>query len=83
MTGPSGTPRTPLIPLLTRLWQTALGVEGITPEENFFDLGGDSMTATAIATDIARETGTDTAVRLIFDHPTIGELADALAAVAR
>ncbi|MFT7836864.1 AMP-binding protein [Saccharothrix sp. BKS2] len=65
---------------LTALWEQALGVDGIAEDENFVDLGGDSITATRIAAGIRDRLGLTVGLRVIFDHPTVGELAEELAA---
>ncbi|WP_406205847.1 acyl carrier protein [Kitasatospora sp. NBC_01560] len=75
-------PGTGLAELLTGIWEEALGMGDIGPDENFFDLGGDSMAATTIATRIQRELGGEVQIRMIFDHPTVAELAAALKAGA-
>ncbi|MFG2111830.1 phosphopantetheine-binding protein [Streptomyces sp. NPDC048718] len=75
MTTQSGTG---LVEVLIGIWEEALGMADIGMEENFFDLGGDSMAATTIATRIQRELGQEVPIRLIFNHPTVAELAAAL-----
>jgi amino acid adenylation domain-containing protein len=67
-----------LVDLLSRIWERELGVVDIDPGENFLDLGGDSMTATAVVAQIRARLGVDPPLRLVFDHPTVRELADAL-----
>ncbi|MFE7131598.1 phosphopantetheine-binding protein [Streptomyces sp. NPDC057638] len=74
----STAPHDDLRGFLTTLWEETLGMEAIGPDENFFDLGGDSMAATSISVGIRKHTGRETPIRLIFDHPTVAELAVAL-----
>ncbi|MFD7660245.1 AMP-binding protein [Actinosynnema sp. NPDC059797] len=64
---------------VTALWEQALGVDGIAEDENFVDLGGDSITATRIAAGIRDRLDLTVGLRVIFDHPTVGELAEELA----
>jgi acyl carrier protein len=64
--------------VVTEIWESVLGVDDIAGEENFLDLGGDSMTATEIAARVRERLGVDVALRTIFDHPTVDELAAAL-----
>ncbi|MER7577579.1 acyl carrier protein [Streptomyces sp. NPDC126514] len=78
MTTQQPTQHTELIDLLTAVWQDVLGVHDITPDEDFFDLGGDSMAATAITAAIRAHTGRQIPVRMIFDNPTVAELAHAV-----
>jgi acyl carrier protein len=66
--------------VVTGIWESVLGVEDIGGEENFLDLGGDSMTATEVAMRLRERLGLDVPLRMIFDHPTVEELAAALQA---
>ncbi|GAA1768014.1 AMP-binding protein [Luedemannella helvata] len=65
---------------LTGIWQDVLGLDDIAPDEHFLDLGGDSMVATEVVTRVRTATGEAVSVRSLFDHPTIAELAEFLAA---
>jgi D-alanine--poly(phosphoribitol) ligase subunit 1 len=64
---------------VTALWEQALGVEDIGPDENFADLGGDSIAATRVAAGLRDRLGLLIGLRVIFDHPTPAELAEELA----
>ncbi|MFD4633063.1 acyl carrier protein [Streptomyces sp. NPDC058284] len=59
-------------------WERATGEEGLTPEDNFFDLGGESLVAAKILALIEREYGLEAELHLIFDNPTIEEFVDAV-----
>ncbi|MGN9788581.1 type I polyketide synthase [Nonomuraea sp. ZG12] len=59
---------------LTDMWCAAFGVESVHPEENFFDLGGDSFTAVGLVEEIRRGFSVDIGIAAIFDHPTVAEL---------
>lgn len=59
---------------LTEMWCAAFGVESVRPDENFFDLGGDSLTAVGLVEDIRRGFSVDIGIAAIFDHPTVSEL---------
>jgi hypothetical protein len=50
-------PRTPAELLVARLWQEALGLNGIGVQDNFFDLGGHSLLAMRVLAAIERHTG--------------------------
>jgi acyl carrier protein len=63
---------------ISAFWERALGVDGLTPEDNFFDLGGDSLVAAKILALIEREYGIEAELRLIFNNPTIEEFVDAV-----
>ncbi|MFD5683450.1 MULTISPECIES: acyl carrier protein [Streptomyces] len=59
-------------------WERATGEDGLTPEDNFFDLGGDSLTAATILALVQREYGLEAELSLIFDNPTVEEFVEAL-----
>ncbi|MEX5636132.1 acyl carrier protein [Parafrankia sp. FMc2] len=65
---------------LTRIWESALGLDDIKPPENFLDLGGDSATATRVIAGIRGEFGVALPLRALFDHPTVAELAEVVSA---
>lgn len=60
---------------LRRLWCDVLGVEAIELDDNFFDLGGDSLLATVLVSLIETELGRSTSVMETFHHPTIRHMA--------
>lgn len=59
---------------LTEMWRAEFGVESVGPDENFFELGGDSFTAVGLVEEIRRGFGVDIGIAAIFDHPTVAEL---------
>ncbi len=63
---------------LQRIWSEALGIENIDRHANFFELGGDSVNAIGIATNMAKE-GLDLEPQDLFEHQTIASMAAALA----
>lgn len=68
-------PETAVEKLLADLWKDVLGVESISTQDNFFDLGGHSLTVTQVATRL-RET-LQIAIPLddFFTQPTLADLA--------
>jgi thioesterase domain-containing protein/acyl carrier protein len=60
---------------LVTVWQEALKLAPIGVNDNYFDLGGDSLSAVAIFSELERATGTSFPVSTIFKHPTIRDLA--------
>ncbi|MFE7588536.1 amino acid adenylation domain-containing protein [Kitasatospora sp. NPDC057512] len=75
-------PRTALQRLLLEMWTDALGRDDFGVEDNFFDLGGDSLHAVRVIGRLRTELGIrqsgDEAVDLLFQAPTIAELAAVL-----
>jgi thioester reductase-like protein len=58
-----------------RLWLDLLPVPPSTPQDDFFDLGGDSLTAQKLALALARESGRAVSIRDVVGHPTIARQA--------
>ena len=57
------------------VWSEMLGVAEISVHSNFFELGGHSLLASQVAWKISEQLGIEVPLRLLFDAPTIGELA--------
>ncbi len=60
---------------LVDIWQEVLNQEQIGINDNFFELGGHSLLATQVSTRINERFNTDLPLKLIFETPTIAELA--------
>ncbi|MCY8785573.1 non-ribosomal peptide synthetase [Bacillus spizizenii] len=61
---------------LAVLWQEMLGIHRVGIKHNFFDLGGNSIRATALAARIHKELDVNLSVKDIFKFPTIEQLAN-------
>jgi amino acid adenylation domain-containing protein len=76
--GPSGpayvAPRNRTERLLAEVWQDLLGVPRVGVDDNFFVLGGDSITTIQVVSK-ARRLGIGLSPRQMFQHQTIAELA--------
>ncbi|MGV9744161.1 amino acid adenylation domain-containing protein [Rhodococcus zopfii] len=62
-----------------------LGLDRVGLDDNFFDLGGNSLSATRVVARVNTDAGTDLGVRELFEAPTVAALAactDAVAALA-
>ncbi|HEV7441887.1 MAG TPA: acetoacetate--CoA ligase, partial [Steroidobacteraceae bacterium] len=64
--------------LVTRLWESALKLTAIDPNENFFDLGGDSVAALRICAELQRVLGREIPVTLLSETPTIAGMTAAV-----
>ena len=68
-------PRTAIETELARIWTQILGVEIISIDDNFFDLGGHSLMATRIISQIRSTFQLELPLLSIFEAPTISWLA--------
>jgi acyl carrier protein len=57
-----------------RIWREVLGVEDAGPDDDFFELGGDSLVATRLVANLREELGIAVPLLAIFDNPTPAEL---------
>lgn len=60
---------------LVDIWGSVLSVTPIGVHDDFFELGGHSLLAAQVVARIQAETGVRLPLRLLFEHPTIAELA--------
>jgi amino acid adenylation domain-containing protein len=61
--------------VLATIWARAFGVESVDPQADFFELGGDSLTATVIGAGVHASFGVELDLGAIVDNPTIAGLA--------
>ncbi|HEY0169687.1 MAG TPA: condensation domain-containing protein [Pyrinomonadaceae bacterium] len=71
-------PRDELERRLTAIWSDILQVEGVGINDNFFDLGGDSLTATQILSRLRQAAGTNVSLQDVLTHLTIAGLAETI-----
>jgi len=67
-------PATALEQTLMGIWQEVLSRQQITPDDNFFDIGGHSLRATKLVTQLRKQLGISVPVSKIFQHPTVRSL---------
>ncbi len=60
---------------LRRVWQHFFGIAGIDLEDDFFELGGDSLKALTLMGRLHKEFNVELSVKQLFNHSTIGKLA--------
>ncbi|MFB1479128.1 non-ribosomal peptide synthase/polyketide synthase, partial [Corallococcus sp. RDP092CA] len=68
-------PRTPTEELLAALWSRLIGVERVGAHDNFFELGGHSLLAMQVASRIREAFGVELPLRMLFEAPSVAELA--------
>jgi oxalate---CoA ligase len=73
--GPSGLPRGPLQDLLRTMFQQTLRIERVGPDDDFFDLGGDSLSGAELALALERVVGVPLSVGALIEAPTVARLA--------
>ncbi|MBG0832647.1 amino acid adenylation domain-containing protein [Planomonospora sp. ID67723] len=63
---------------VAEIWCEVLGVARVGPGDDFFQLGGHSLLAGQVAARLRRRFGVSAAMRLIFRHPRLADLAAAV-----
>lgn len=63
---------------LAEIWQKVLGVESVSLDQNFFDLGGDSSLAVRMFAEIEKVFRVKLPLATLYEAPTIGGLARAV-----
>lgn len=62
--------------MIVELWQNLLGVFPVGVNDDFFDLGGDSLLATTLASELARKFQKTVSLQNLFERTTISSLAE-------
>ena len=75
VTDDAATPRTPTEELLSNIWTEILHLRRVGLHENFFELGGHSLLATQVISRVRETFSVELPVRVLFECPTIAELA--------
>ena len=68
---------------LTDLWERVLQTKSIAPDDNFYDLGGDSFSSAALICCIEEEFDCQLPIEAFFNDPTIANMAALLANAPR
>jgi amino acid adenylation domain-containing protein len=64
--------------VISAIWQRVLGHDEFDAEDDFFDVGGDSLLATWVVTELAQELGRTISLSVFLDYSTVAGLAAAL-----
>ncbi len=67
--------RTPVEAEIAAIFAGVLGISQIGVEDNFFALGGHSLSATQVVARLRRRFAPDLTLHTLFEHPTVAELA--------
>ncbi|MFE9257354.1 amino acid adenylation domain-containing protein [Streptomyces sp. NPDC006879] len=76
---PSAPPRTPTEQAIADVISEVLGVATVGRQDNFFDLGGQSLQASKVVGKLREELGVEVSVRQVFELGTVERIAAALA----
>ncbi|GAB2677882.1 non-ribosomal peptide synthetase [Nocardia goodfellowii] len=68
-------PRTPVEEAVATVFADVLGVERVSIDQSFFELGGNSLSATRVIARVNAALGSTIALRDLFDAPTVARLA--------
>ncbi|MGK6317797.1 amino acid adenylation domain-containing protein, partial [Neorhizobium sp. DT-125] len=68
-------PRTETEAALAAIWQDVLGLDTVGVNDNFFEIGGHSLTAVRLTARLRQRLGHEVSLRALFDHPTVAGLA--------
>jgi acyl carrier protein len=71
----SRAPETAVHQVLCEIFSSVLGVPEVGIDDSFFDLGGQSLQAMRLLNQIRARTGVEILVNVLFDAPTVAELA--------
>jgi amino acid adenylation domain-containing protein len=71
-------PRTPAEKSLAAIWTKLLGVNRIGINDNYFELGGDSLLATQLASQVRSVFEIELPLVELFRHPTLAEMATSI-----
>jgi acyl-CoA synthetase (AMP-forming)/AMP-acid ligase II/acyl carrier protein len=71
-------PSTPIEESLAAVWCEVLAMDRVGIDDDFFDLGGHSLLAAKMLARVQQSVGVDLPLGIVFDHPTVRELADAV-----
>ncbi|GIG00793.1 type I polyketide synthase [Catellatospora citrea] len=74
-TARADTPEPGVAAVLAPIWSSLLGIERIRPDDDFFAIGGTSLTAVQLVAQVRASFGVRLSMRLIFDAPTLDAMA--------
>jgi acyl carrier protein len=72
-------PRTPVEETLANIWADVLKLEKVGVHDNFFRLGGHSLSATQVVSRMRNAFAVEVRLRQIFESPTVAEMAALIA----
>lgn len=76
-------PRNQVEDLLAEIWAQIVGVKRVGIHDNFFTLGGHSLSAARIVSRVREAFKTELPLRALFEHPTVATLGEVIEAMIR
>jgi FkbM family methyltransferase len=76
-------PQTPVEQVVERIWAKVLKLDRVGILDNFFDIGGHSLSATQVASRIRNTLSINLPLRWLFEAPTIKSLSEAIVAAEK
>ena len=64
--------------LIADVWRDVLGIAALEPTDDFFDLGGHSLTAVKIVSRLEAEYDVELPVTLVFEYPVFAQFAEVI-----
>jgi len=68
-------PRTPVEKELAKIWANVLSLDQVGIHDNFFDLGGHSLAATRVVSQVIKTFRLEIPLRSLFESPTVEQMA--------
>ena len=68
-------PRTPVETELAQIWAKVLSVEQVGIHDRFFDVGGHSLSATQVVSQVIKQFQIEVPLQSLFESPTVAEMA--------
>ena len=68
-------PRTPVEEALAHIWADVLGLDQVGIDDDFMELGGDSLSASQVVSRVTGELGVDIPLRSLFQASTVADMA--------
>jgi acyl carrier protein len=71
-------PQTPTEEAIAAMWARVLGLERVSRDDNFLEVGGHSLVAAQVVAQLRSKLGVRLPVRMLFEHPVLSEFAAAV-----
>ncbi|MHC9538717.1 MAG: non-ribosomal peptide synthase/polyketide synthase [Vulcanimicrobiota bacterium] len=72
--GSPAAPSTPTEEMVAGIWKEVLNIENLGADENFFAIGGHSLSATQVISRLNRLFSVDVPLKAIFESPTVSQM---------